>query len=71
LFILSNKQSYLDILTDIRNMSRFIKQGNSDGAARMARQLVSQGIRLKAISELQNEEEFQYENNSIAFPFMD
>jgi hypothetical protein len=61
------QQSYLDILTDIRNLSRFIKQGNSDGAARMARQLVSQGIRLKATSELQNEEEFQYENNSIAF----
>jgi len=46
-------------------LSKFIKQGNSDGAARIARQLVSQGVRLKATSQLENEEEFQYENNFV------
>ncbi len=65
MFYFIKQQSYLDILTDVRNLSRCIKQGNSDGAARIARQLVSQGIRLKAISQLENEEEFQYENNSV------
>ncbi len=52
--------NYLDVLTNIRKLSRCIKQGNDDEAARIAKELASKNIRLqlKSLKQSQNEEEF-------------
>jgi hypothetical protein len=51
----------LDVLTNIRNLSRAIKQGNDDEADRMAKELASQNIRLqvKSLKQVHTEEEFR------------
>jgi hypothetical protein len=63
----STKKSFIllfvcvDVLTNIRNLSRSIKQGNDDEADRMAKELASQNIRLqvKSLKQVHTEEEFR------------
>lgn len=51
---------HLDLLGDVRNLSKFIKQGRAEEAAELAAQLASQEVRLEAqpSEQLPNEEEF-------------
>jgi hypothetical protein len=56
--------NFADILLNVYNLSRHIKQGNDDEAARVARQLALKKIRLqtKSLQRLQNEDQFQYKS---------
>jgi hypothetical protein len=52
---------HLDMLTDVRNLCKFIQQGRADEAVRLTKKFISQGIHLeaKSLKQYSNEEEFQ------------
>ncbi len=59
--------NHLDILIDVRNLSKFINQGKDDEAAQLARELATHGVRLqvKPLKQPQKEEEFRLEHYSV------
>jgi hypothetical protein len=51
-----------DLLLDVHNLGKYIKQGDATTAARIASQLASKGVHLQAKSSrnTENEKEFTY-----------